>query len=145
MVVHLEFLLNDTGQNRRGPDPGVQSISDRTAFNNVVKLLKLDPGHLAGASAAMALLDAFLAMLIPVAHPSVNAGAMNVQESGNLWRGVSVGAEQKGLKAQGNARSLVGLSFLAQGQKFAAGAGVGLGNDRFHGNACRITYARILR
>jgi hypothetical protein len=75
----------------------------------------------------------------------MNAGAMNVQETGNLWRGVTVGAEQKGLKAQGNARSLVGLGFLAQGQKFAAGAGVGLGKDRFHGNVCRITYARMLR
>jgi len=60
-----------------------------------VKLLKLCPGQIAGVPAAMALLDSLLAMVIPVAHPSMNAGAMNVQETGDLWRGVSVDAEQR--------------------------------------------------
>jgi len=99
MVIHSELLLDDTGQDRRGPDSGVQSVSHRAAFNNVVELFELFAGQLAGASAAMALLDPLWAMLVPVAHPSVNAGAMNLEQSGNLGRGMPAGAEQQGLQA----------------------------------------------
>lgn len=145
MVVHSKFFLDDTGQDRRGPDSGVQSVSHRAAFHNVVELLELFAGQLARASAAMALLDPLLAMLVPVAHPSVNAGAMNLEQSGDLGRAVPVGAEQQGLQAQRDAWGFVGLGFLAQGQEFAASAGVGLGEDRVHGNQSRVTNARMMR
>jgi len=93
----------------------------------------------------MAFLNPLLAMLIPVAHPSMNAGAMDVEQAGNLGRGVPIGAEQKGLKPQRDARGLVGLGFLAQGQELAASAGVGLGKDWIHSSICRVTIARIVR
>lgn len=101
--------------------------------------------QLARASTAMAFLNPLLAMLIPAAHPSMHTRAMNVQQAGNLGRGVSIGAEQEGLQAQRDARGLVGLGFLAQGQELAARAGVGLDKDRFQVNICCVTNARRVR
>ena len=75
----------------------------------------------------------------------MNARAMNVEQVGDLGRGVSVGAEQERLQAQGNAWGFVGLRLLAQCQELAARAGVGLGKDGLHSGICCITIARIVR
>src|ERR1017187_5275499 len=75
----------------------------------------------------------------------MNAGAMDVKQVGNAGGRVAIGAQQEGLQAQRPARSFLGLSFLAQVQELAASAGIGPGKDRFHGNVCRITNARIVR
>ena len=76
MVVHPKLHLDNAGQDRCGPDSGVKSVSHRTAFNNVMELLKLGRGQFARAATAMALLNPLLAMLIPAAHPGMNPGAI---------------------------------------------------------------------
>src|ERR1700683_31381 len=101
--------------------------------------------QLARASTAMAFLNALLAMFIPAAHPSVDARAMNVEQVGDLGRGVCIGPQQKGLEPQRDTGGFVRPGLLAQGQELAASARVGLGKDWVHGNICRVTNARILR
>jgi hypothetical protein len=93
----------------------------------------------------MTFLNPLLAMLIPEAHPGVDAGAMNVEQAGNLGRRLSISAEQEGLQPQRDAWGLVGLGFLAQSQELAASARVGLGKDRFHVNIGCVTNARRVR
>jgi hypothetical protein len=93
----------------------------------------------------MAFLNPLGSILIPVANPSVDTGAMNVKQVGDLGRGMSIGAEQKGLQPQSDAWGFVGLGFLAQDQELAASPGVGLGKNWGHGNLCCFTNARILR
>jgi hypothetical protein len=90
----------------------------------------------------MAFLDPLWTILIPIAHPGVDAGTVNVEQVGNLRRGVTVGAEQESLEAQGDPRGLVSVSLLTPNQELATRACVGLGKDRFHGNICRVTIAR---
>jgi hypothetical protein len=114
MIVHTKLLVDNVSQDWRSPDSRVESVSDRAAFNDVVEMLALFWSQLARASAAMAFLNPFRAMFIPVANPGVNAGAMNVEQIGNLGRGKSISAEKEGLEPQSDARSLVGLGFLAQ-------------------------------
>ena len=97
MIAHPKLLMDDVGQDRGGPDSRVESVSHRAAFNNVVEMLELFCSQFARASAAMAFLDPLRTILIPVANPSVDTGAMNVKQAGNLGRGVSLGAEEKGL------------------------------------------------
>jgi len=105
MVVHAELLLDHAGQDGRGPDSGMQAVSHGTAFDNVVELLALRLGQLAGPSAAVAFLNPLLPILVPVAHPGMNARAVNVEQVGNVGWGVAVGAEQE---LPANARRRVG-------------------------------------
>jgi hypothetical protein len=144
MVVDTELGMDNAGQDRRGPDSGVKSVSHRTAFNNVMEVLKLTLGQFAGATTTMTFHDSLLTMLIPSRHPGMNPGAMNVKKLGNLGWGVPINAKQQGLQAQCDTGSLVGLGFLAQRQKFATSAVVGFCEDSVHGNECLITYAHIV-
>jgi hypothetical protein len=145
MVAHTELLLDNAGQNRRGPDSGVQTVSHRAAFDNIVELLALRVRQFTGPSATVAFLNSLLAVLVPVAPPGMNARAMHVEQFGNLRRGVSLRAEQERLQAQRDAGSLVGLGLLAQGQARAARPRVGLSKDGLQSTTCCITNARTLR
>ena len=120
MVSDAKFFLNHSGQDRRGPNPGVQTVGHRAAFDNVVELLALGLGKLAGSSGAMAFHDPLQAILVPVADPGVDAGAMNMEKLGNIGRGATVGAEEESLQAERNARGFVSLCFLSPDQKLAA-------------------------
>ena len=99
MVSDAKFFRNHSGQDRRGPNPGVQTVGHRTDFNNVLEVLALGLGKSAGAPAAMAFHDPLQAMLIPVADPGVDAGPVNVEQLGNIGRGATVGAEEESLQA----------------------------------------------
>jgi len=145
MVVHAKLFLNHARQDGRGPDAGLKTVRHRAALDNVVELLALLLGQGAGPSAPVAFLDPFLAVLIPVANPGMDAGAVDVEQIGNPRGRVAVGAEEEGLQAQRDARGFVGLGFLAQAQELAARAGIGPGEDGFHDGICRFTNARIVR
>ena len=93
VVVDAEFLLEDVSQDGRSPDAGVQAVSHRSAFHDVVKLLPLLLGELAGASAPMSFLDPLHAIFIPAAHPGVDPGAVNVKQIRNLGWGEAIHAE----------------------------------------------------
>jgi hypothetical protein len=108
-------------------------------------MLELFWSQFARASTAMPLLNSLRAIRIPVENPSVDTGAMNVKQVGDLRWGMSIGAEQESLKAQSDAWGFVGLRFLAQDQELPASSGVGLGKNWCHGNLCCFTYARIMR
>ena len=97
MIAHPKLLLDDVGQDRRGPDSRVESVSHRAAFNNVVKMLELFWSQFTRASRAMAFFNSLRAVLIPVANPSVDTGAMNVKQISDLGRGKTIGAEEEGL------------------------------------------------
>ena len=90
----------------------------------------------------MAFFDPVHAVFIPRADPGVNAGAMHVEQLGEVGRGMAIGAQQNGLQAQRHARGLVRVRLLAQGQAFAARAGVGAGEEGFQGSVCCVTNAR---
>jgi hypothetical protein len=99
MVIHAKLFLDDTGQDRRGPDAGMATVSHRTTFDNGVELLALLLSQGAGPSAPVAFLDPFLTILIPVANPGMNAGAVDVEQIGNPRGRVAIGAEEEGLQA----------------------------------------------
>jgi len=133
MILHVKLILDHVRQQRRGPDAGVQAVSDRAAFDNVVQLLALSAGQFAWASTAMSLLESVDAVLIPVAYPGVNARAVDVKQTGNFGRGVAVQTQENGLQAEGHARGFVSLRFLAESQNVTACPGLSLGEDRSHG------------
>jgi hypothetical protein len=41
MIVHTKLLMDNVGQDWRGPDSRVESVSHWAAFNNVVEILEL--------------------------------------------------------------------------------------------------------
>ncbi len=144
MVVDAEFLLENLGQDGRGPNAGVQSVSYRAAVHDVMELLPLGFGEFARATTAIAFLDALQALRIPAANPSVNAAAVDLQQIRNLrWR-VARHTEQKGLQTQRDTGGLVALRLLAQCQQLAASTGITFGEDWFHSIPCRATKARTL-
>ena len=114
MVAHGEFLGEDWGDQRRSPHPGVQTMSHGAAVQNIPQLFLLGRAQLRGASTALALQQAFIAIVIPRSNPSVNAGAVHLQALGNLPRGLLLDAAHDGLKSQRHAGHFVGLGFLAQ-------------------------------
>jgi len=91
----------------------------------------------------MSLFDAVDAVIHPMAHPLMNAAAMHMKQLGNMGRGVAVGAQEEGLETQGHARSFVGLRFLPPGQQLAAGASIGVNENRLHDQVA--LYMRIMR
>lgn len=115
MVLDTKFLLDNAGQDGRGPNSGLQTVSHRTAFNDVVELLALRRVQFTGPCAAIAFLDPLLALFIPAAHPGVDARAVNLKPVGDLRRRVAIDSEQNGLQAWHHSWSPVGLSLLAQG------------------------------
>jgi hypothetical protein len=144
MILDAEFLLQDIGQNGRGPNAGVQAISDRAAVHDVMELLPLGFGEFARATTAIAFLDALQALRIPAANPDVNAAAVDLQQLSNLrWR-VARHTEQEGLQPQRDTGSFVALRLLAQCQQLATSAGITFGEDWFHSIACRATKARTM-
>ena len=116
MIRDAEFLLDDLGQDGRGPNAGVQAISYRAAVDDVMELLPLGFGEFARATTAVTFLDALHALRIPVANPGVNAAAVDLQELRNLrWR-VARHTEQERLQTQGDAWGFVVLCRLAECQ-----------------------------
>ena len=97
MIIHAEFLMDNVGQDGRGPDSRIESVSHRAAFNNVVQMLELFGSQFTRASRAMAFFNSLWAVLIPVANPSVDTGAMNVKQIGDLGRGKTIGTEEESL------------------------------------------------
>lgn len=99
MVSDAKLLGNQRGDERRGPDAGIQAVSDGTTFNDVMEVLALPGGQVGWTTPAMAFLEAFHPIVIPRADPVVNPRAMHVQHTGDLrWR-VSIDTEQDGLEA----------------------------------------------
>lgn len=97
MVADAEFLLDHLGQDGRGPNSGVEAVRHRAALHDVVELLLLCFGQFAGASAPAPFLDPLQAILIPTAHPGVDAAAVHMKHICNLGRGMAIHAEQEGL------------------------------------------------
>ena len=62
----------------------------------------------------MSLQQSFIAILIPSANPSVNAGAIHLQTLRDLTSGLPLDAEHDGSQAQGDAGRFVSLGFLAK-------------------------------
>jgi len=116
MVLDVEFLLDDVGQNGRGPHAGVQTVSHRAALHDVVQLLALFLGEFGGSPTAMPFLDPLHAQLIPAAHPGVDAAAVHVKPISNLGWGMALHAEQEGLQTQRDTGGFVVLSIWAQSQ-----------------------------
>ena len=113
MILDAEFLLEDVGQDGRGPNAGVQTVSHRAAFYEVKELLPLFRGEFGGTPTAMPFLDPLHAIVIPAAHPGVDAASVNVKQISNLGRGVARHAEQEGLQTQKDTGGFVALRVLA--------------------------------
>jgi hypothetical protein len=116
MGVDAEFLLENVGQDGRGPNAGVEAVRHRAALHDVVELLLLCFGEFARASAPVPFLDPLQAILIPAAHPRVDAAAVNMKQISNLGWGMAIHAEQEGLQTQSDPGGPVALSGLAQSQ-----------------------------
>lgn len=89
-------------------------MSPGAAGQKIPQLFLLGRAELRGAATAMALQQAFSALVIPRSNPSVNAGAGHVQVLGNWPRGLRLDAAQDGLQSQSYARPFGGLGFLAK-------------------------------
>jgi hypothetical protein len=80
----------------------------------------------------MPLQQPFIAIVIPSADPSVNAGAIHLQTLRDLTGGVPLDAEHDGLQPQGDTGRFVRLGFLAKGLEALKSSRVTLSEDRVH-------------
>jgi hypothetical protein len=80
----------------------------------------------------MSLQQAFIAMFIPSANPSVNTGAIHLQRLRDLAGSPLLDTEHDGLKAQSDTGGLVGLGGLAEGLEPLEGAWIAARKDRLH-------------
>ena len=132
MVAHAEFLLNYLADQRRGPDASFQTVGDRTAVEDVLKLLVLVRGQVVGPAAAMSFEQSGLALLVPVFNPQRHRRAMDFQDARDLAGGVAFDAQGDAVESLGDARLLIVEGLLAQFQKQRHGSLIASGKNGPH-------------
>ena len=114
MVMLVELIGDDATDDRGSPNAGLQTISHRTAVQNILQLFPLRRIQSNRTARTMALQQSLLAVLVPVFNPKGNAGAMDFERLGDLTGGSAFDAQGHGVKALGHTRLLVFNGFLTQ-------------------------------
>lgn len=132
MIGLIEFVLNDLTDQWRGPDAGFQTISHRTAVQNITELLALSLTEAGRPAAALALPKPFLAAGVPVLDPERHRAAMNLELVGNVAGRVPIQAHENSLHAKHQARKFFPPGFPANLQKFFNCLAISFGKYRGH-------------
>jgi hypothetical protein len=132
MIALREFLRNDLANQGRGPDAGVQAVSDRAAIQNVTELLALSLGEASGSAAAVTFPEPFLGISVPVVNPQRYRAAMHAQVSGDLTGPVTVQAQEDALDAQEQVRGFFPLRFAANLEQLGDRPAIPFGKYRAH-------------
>ena len=114
MIMDPELLLEDPGNHGRGPNSCVQTVSYRTAVQNIAKLLPLLTRQLSGSSGALSLQQAFNTVLLIARQPFGNFGTRRLQNFCQLSTSPPLRVQKYGLQAFRHPISPISLRFLAQ-------------------------------
>ena len=73
VIINFKFIMDDLRDDRGGPYPGVQAVSDGPALHNVFYPLHLFLGEFRWPTAAMPFQQSVDPVLVPIGDPGVNA------------------------------------------------------------------------
>ena len=79
-------LGDDLTQDGGGPHPSVQTIGHRATLDDIFKLDLLFQTDFARPATAVSLFESLQAVLVPLAHPGMHAGAMDAEQLRDLRR-----------------------------------------------------------
>ena len=141
MVGHAELFFDDPGDHRRGPDSGVQPISDRATVEKVAETAVLGFRQPCRTPGSVTFQEALDPLRLIASQPGGDLGAWRLQNSGQIAAGSALGIQDDRLQAFGHAVGTLLLRLLTQSDQPMIRPGMQVQQARNHGHPSCEKYA----
>ena len=142
IIGNIKFFFNDPGRHRARPYARCEAVCDRTAVQNIGKVLPLSGGHGRRASRPMPFQDAVHTVFLPVSQPYGYLGTMYFEDVGNLRGGLAFHVENNRMESSCNAICSLTERLFAECDKFLNLFGSSVNLDRSHTHG--TSFARMV-
>jgi hypothetical protein len=132
MIPHSKLLFDDPGNPGRCPEAGIQTVSDRTAVQNVSQLLLLRFAQFCGAAGTNPFPQTIDALALITWEPLAHLGPWRLQELCQLATGIAFRIQHHRASSFGDAVSSFPFGLLAQSGSSLIGAGMQAKQARQH-------------